>query len=703
MSRFQHRGIFGQAAEFLENDVRSFVVTQGGEGPAIIAVGGPNGGLTTLTLSPGGQAGIAGEIGFDAMSGRSLRGGATVIDAGSAQSLVMGSNTGAGLLRYSIGADGTPDAGKVVSATDLAVSSVLTSSASGHIYGARADGTVGLFSADAEGRLRGGITVADTDETYLANPAALQTVRVGGQEYLMVLSGSESGVTAFAIDAQSGALSLRGSLGMQEGLGIQRVPVALRNVELEGHTYVVVASMDSSAQGAALSVMEVSAEGELIAVDQVLDTLNTRFGRVQGLEIIEYQGRAYVIAAGGDDGISLFTMLPDGRLVHLESIENAAGLGLGSISAMTAVLQGDGIEVILASHGQKGLTQFIISLADQGEVIVGGAGGAVLTGGQGDDILLDGSGSDTLSGGAGRNIFMLQPDGEIDVITDFKAGEDLIDLSLYPMLYTADQVTIRAMAWGARLTVAGEVTEVRSADGEPLSTADIRAALRFESGRVPIVPTDEMGGGILPEGIFLEGGPGKDTLLGGDGDDSLYGLGGHDLLEGGAGDDTLFGGANADTLLGGDGDDWLYGEDGHDHLEGGAGDDYLDGGSGFDLLIGGLGNDTLKGGSHADTLLGGDGDDWLYGGDGHDSLEGGAGNDYLEGGPGFDTLRGGDGDDTLLGGTQADLLFGGNGDDYLDGGDGFDRLFGGPGNDTLMGGGKCRYSDWRVWRRPSLW
>lgn len=68
--------------------------------------------------------------------------------------------------------------------------------------------------------------------------------------------------------------------------------------------------------------------------------------------------------------------------------------------------------------------------------ISGGAGADTLSGGSGDDTLHGGTGYDVLSGGAGRDTFVFKSAAEIgkavkarDIITDFSASEDVIDLS----------------------------------------------------------------------------------------------------------------------------------------------------------------------------------------------------------------------------------------------------------------------------------
>src|SRR5690606_16676949 len=124
-------------------------------------------------------------------------------------------------------------------------SCVLATSETGHVYVGGADGTIGCFSADAQGRLRAGGSVADGGGIHLADPVGMETVTVGGREYLVVLSGSESGVSVLGISPGSGALSQGTSLGAQNGLGIQNVPVALDIAQIGGRSFVVVASMDS--------------------------------------------------------------------------------------------------------------------------------------------------------------------------------------------------------------------------------------------------------------------------------------------------------------------------------------------------------------------------------------------------------------------------------------------------------------------------
>lgn len=62
-------------------------------------------------------------------------------------------------------------------------------------------------------------------------------------------------------------------------------------------------------------------------------------------------------------------------------------------------------------------------------VLKGGAGHDKLFGRAGDDVLIGGSGHDRLTGGSGADTFVFQKGGGRDVVTDFRHGQDDIDVS----------------------------------------------------------------------------------------------------------------------------------------------------------------------------------------------------------------------------------------------------------------------------------
>ena len=546
----------------------------------------------------------------------------------------------------------------------------------------------------------------------------------------------------------SGQLTHTGSFGAPDGLGIN-TPTDIAPLMLQGQPYLLVASAGSNS----LSVLRLEADGSFTPIDHVLDNLNTRFESPTLVETATFNGITFVLTAGSDDGFSLFRLRADGKLHHLASMADSAATTLNNISAATMGLTASGLDIFLTSSTETGMTRYQLDLSGLGTDITGtsgddslqggagddlllaGAGNDVLDGGAGADILVDGAGADTLIGGAGADIFTLSPDGQDDTISDFQRGLDALDLSFYPLLHDPNALGYVATSFGARLTFQGETLIINSADGNPLSFAELTATFPFNIDRPPMV----LGGGTSGGSQTLIGTAADNTLVGTSLPDILTGNGGDDVLIGGAGGDQLMGGlgqdtasystatqailidladmsANsgdaagdiftsieiiagsgfADTLRGQSGDDWFRGENGNDVLDGRAGNDVLEGGGGNDVLIGGAGADRLIGGSGQDEARYGGGglradlqhpgrnsgdaagDSYssienLSGGAGADTLYGDQAANVISGGSGNDWLRGRGGDDTLLGGDGDDVLAGGAGADLLDGGAGQDR------------------------------
>lgn len=736
----------------LARDIRDMLVIDGPEGPVLVGLGGAGGATLSFALRPGGGAETLSVLPHTA----GLRAGVSdrlqILDPiGEGTQLVVGASATAGLLIYDL-----DDTGQVRGLRSLAVDGQavagdpvlsLSGAASGSfLYMMTAEGSLGHFRPDGDSYHLVSEQFDDS-ESYLRDPVALMQVSLGGQGYVLALCEAESGVTAYQMDATSGALTLTGAMGAFDGLGVLQVPQALEVVTLGNRVFVLVGSAAAEGQAGALSVMELTDEGALQPVDHVLDNLHSRFGNLQDMAVVEANGRAYVAVAGGDDGVSLFTLLPDGRLLHLDTLAGSAGTALMSPQALTAAVLGDQLQVFLSGGGLAGLSQLTVDLgaenqplmAAQGllaggggnDLLLGGSGDNEISGGWGHDILLDGAGADRLTGGGGGDRFVLEWDQDLDVITDFRAGQDSIDLTFIPMLYSASQVQITSTSWGARLTLRGDVTDIYSHNGTALSAAQIEAGLLWGVDRPVLVLSTEIRGGSAGDQLtgdgaadvmngfegddLLAGLAGNDTLLGGAGNDTLLGGTGRDEVRGGlgadraelgsgddiffdeaeavgdhvfgeSGNDSLYGGGGADTFSGGDGEDLLAGGAGEDLLDGGAGDDQIAGDDGGDVILGGAGADRLEGGADADSLSGGAGDDLLLGGGGFDQMAGGAGEDRLYGGDGEDSLWGDAGADHLLGEAGNDQIWGDDGADTLSGADGADQLTGGAGADRLEGG-----------------
>lgn len=694
----------------LDHGITDLLVHHTDTGPVLYTTSGPSGGLAAFGIGAGGDLFLLDYAHFDSGLSDMVLDRLALLETSAGPQLVVAGNSDGCLTAYEIGSGGLiGTCGDLpgLSGTNSAVLD-LDQWGSDTLFLAQAgSGSIRAYSLDAGNTLTQQFSMTDPGAVYADSVFALETVTLEGVDYLLGASVTEHGVTAYRI-AENGLIAT-GNLGRSEGIGIM-TPTALETVMIGGRCFLLVGSApgDGSGQSGAITVMELRADGSLAPTDHVIDTLNTRFGTIQSLDVIEAGGITYVIAAGGDDGITVFVMMPNGRLQLIDVLADAHDSGLENVSAIAAFHGDTQLHLFVSSEISAGVTELRLDTSANGSVLVAGATGGLLSGtadddimqgaagedrlegGGGNDILEDGAGQDTLSGGAGRDIFVLRSDGDTDLITDFEPGRDRLDLSDWPFLYDPAQLTVIPTADGAIVIWRAETLVIKTLNGMSLTATDIRAAILPAPDRTPALASL-----IAEAGEVVVGTAGADLIEAGPVDHTVFGLGGHDTIEGGLGNDRVEGGDGFDLVRGGGGHDTLFGGNLADNLFGDGGDDILWGGTGTDRLFGGEGNDRLDGedgddvlfgDAGHDTLIGGDGDDRLSGGTGEDHLEGGHGNDHLVGGAGFDTLFGGEGNDYLDGGAQADRIHGGDGDDTLIGRSGTDNLWGDAGDDSMDGG-----------------
>lgn len=722
--------------------VRDAVTYVVGNRTFVYLVGGTGGGLTALEVLANGSLAVVDETPLSGSFALGVEPRLLIAMLDGIPTLVISGQTGALARSIRLESDGTFGTAGVLAGDPAALGqpSLVAGPDGEYLVAASATGLVS-YAVGSGPSLSQAATLEDTGATFLSNIADTTSVVVDGLEYVAAASATEAALTVVAV-GPGGALSRTGDVGAPDGLGVSGLATTVA-AHIEGRAFVVFAGTGSSS----ISVAEVQAGGIPILRDHVVDALGTRFDAVETLATLTVDGRTFVAAGGADDGVSLFTLTPRGRLVHLASLEDTTSSTMADVSAITLAESDGALEVLVSGLSKPGITRLSVDLSglgatlaavDTGDTLTGTADDDLLAGGMftdqldgsvGNDILVDGGGSDTLTGGSGADLFVLDADGQIDTITDFEAGVDLLDLSSFPLLYDPSQLVATAQSWGVRLAWKSEVIDLYSASGGSIdisgwSSADILNLDRPQSLPISQVLSGDngdntlrggegadtiLGGGgvdtIEGEGGAdqVEAGTGNDLVTGGSGDDRLFGDAGFDTMHGGTGNDKLWGGNEADSLIGDAGDDILYGELGVDNLFGEDGADSGYGGPGNDWIFGGAGADTLYGDTQEDRLFGEDGADLLYGGAGFDRLEGGVGEDILWGGAqadnlfgntendtlygegGFDRLFGGTGNDDLYAGDGPDALFGETGDDLLYAGTDDDRLFGGQGNDTLYG------------------
>lgn len=532
--------------------------------------------------------------------------------------------------------------------------------------------------------------------------ADIELIAVNGAALAVAIDSAGNEVLSYSV-APDGTMTLADTLGVADGLGLIS-PQILRVVELAGQSFGVVAATSSSS----ISVFEIEATGALTARDHVIDGQGTRFAAISELEIVESNGRAFVLAAGTDDGVTLMELLPDGRLLHHATLADTEAVTLQNVSGLTGQVQDGVLHVFVASATETGLTELTFDLGNAGQVETGGAGNDTLTGGagddvlfgghggddvlsgqEGDDILVAGVGADRLFGGAGADVFVFGSDHDGGQVDDFNVARDTLDLSGWFLLHDVEQLSFVANGDRVDIGFQGCSVTLFSHDGSPLRVQDVK-------DRITINPSHSLITDV-PEGVDLD-----EDHHGTAGDDVLFGAAGADVFYASTGADTYIGGADFDIVTFENASDRIktdllfkgknrgeIADDALHSIEGVKGTDFQDvlkGDHEANWFDGGAEDDVIKGRGGDDELTGGIGADRLEGGSGDDDLQGGTGDDQIKGGSGNDDLQGGDGDDILKGNKDDDDLRGDAGDDLLKGGGGHDRLAGGAGNDTLTGG-----------------
>ncbi|MEO1539084.1 MAG: hypothetical protein AAFU59_01790 [Pseudomonadota bacterium] len=323
--------------------------------------------------------------------------------------------------------------------------------------------------------------IADTSDLPLGDVSAIATVRTGQRDVVVAASAFDAGLVSFTL-AEDGTTETKSVVTVGGDVPASRI-MDLETASVGVRDFVVAAGAGTSS----LTVFEVLPKGGLVQRDHVTDRTDTRFATASVLEVVEVAGRTLVLAAGSDDGFSIFELSHGGKLDHLASVEDRLDRALSGIGDLSAQVNGSTATLAVAGGGDDGIALLAIDVEplDQRLIgsrapdhLVGGAGpddlsGARgqdrLEGGAGDDVLRDGKARDVLIGGPGADIFALYPDTRTDRILDFAIGEDVIDLSTYPLLYRFEDLDIRPRAHGANIFIRDEKLRVESEDGTRLS------------------------------------------------------------------------------------------------------------------------------------------------------------------------------------------------------------------------------------------
>ncbi len=357
----------------------------------------------------------------------------------------------------------------------VAASALVTGNGTISVFGGLTPdaGTVAL-QLGTDGAVIGDRTYADTNQTFSADITATTTVSSGGSQYLITAALEENGVTVWSVQPD-GTLSDGTGYNASDGLWVS-APTAIEAITHAGATYVIVAGGQSNS----LSVLRMGAGGALSVVDHIVDGLQTRFAGVNALSIAEANGRIWVAAGGADDGVTLFTLLPNGSLEWMAQIADSTSMGLADVQSIEMQANGKVLDLYVSSATEGGVTHLQATI--DGEQIIGTAASDMLVGTEGDDVFFDNAGSDTLTGGAGADVFVFVADGNADTVTDFTLGEDRLDLTGWGLIRNTGQIAFSETPDGLILSYGEETLYLNTTApiaAEMLSIDDIAIVSRY--------------------------------------------------------------------------------------------------------------------------------------------------------------------------------------------------------------------------------
>lgn len=364
----------------------------------------------------------------------------------------------------------------------LTQSETVTIGANTYLFSANAGAGLERYTISAGGALTAHTHIADTATTALGDITAMTFAQLKGHDFFFASSAFDAGVSVFEVDANGDLLN---RFYLTPGIVGFNAITTLATAQIGPRAFLLVGSAETDT----VMVFRVSQGGRLNLVDDMIDRSNTRFARISSLEVFEHEGRTFVLAAGSDDGLTLFELTYRGRLNLLQVVADDFTTTLNNVSDIEVEIIDGHIFVFVSSGSEHGFTEFELELTPGGtftggpvpDTITGTAGDDtifgmgrrdVLDGGAGDDRLIDGRGCDVLTGGPGADVFEFIADGRRDIITDFEHGIDRLDFSDYANLYAIEDLIIKSRPDGALIMIGTEKLWITSSDGLPIDPSE---------------------------------------------------------------------------------------------------------------------------------------------------------------------------------------------------------------------------------------
>ncbi|MEL7344679.1 MAG: hypothetical protein AAFN59_07440, partial [Pseudomonadota bacterium] len=348
--------LFGSAI----TDIRAFTAPSGDV--SLYVTSGTGGGQTRFSVDALGTLTLEQELAHSNGIAAGETASLDKIEIGGQTILMLEGAAMGGVPGYTLGNDGSYDASAPFTGISSALVGVSAVSVAGNDF-VLAGQSAGFtsYARAPDGTLTVQDQLIDTDQTALADIVDSVAYTSNGAAYVAVISRTEHTVSVFAVSG-SGEFTSVGDIGASDGIGmsgLSKIEVA----EVLGETFLVAASSGSSA----ISVLRITDTGAPAIADHVNDSLLTRFDDVTNMSLLTHQGHTFIVATGSDDGFSLLSLLPNGRLIHRASIEDSQTNALAGASAAGLWVAGDTLFIAAAGQSDAGLSQFEVDLSNLGD------------------------------------------------------------------------------------------------------------------------------------------------------------------------------------------------------------------------------------------------------------------------------------------------------------------------------------------------
>lgn len=334
---------------------------------------------------------------------------------------------------------------------------------------------------------------------------ATALIQPGGVPFVLAAGSASHDLLAFAL-TPGGGLGMPVRLDLRDGLFID-TPTHIETVQIGGQSFAILGSAGSSS----VSVIEISASGQMRVVHQINDTPETRFHNLAGLEVLQTPAGVFVLVAGKDNGLTLMTLGGDGRLLHLGSLEDEMReMALMDTGALEMVWRDGGLDIVIS-----------------GEVLEGSnAGGRGVTLLRVEDVaaslpqLRTGDAEHVLTGTAGADLFVVSATSEDQVVRDFNPAVDRLDLSAMGRFYDLADLEISSTSRGAVIRLGEAQVTVFSHNRSRLREEDFTTLVVSNLGNVDTAPLRPLPAASVVASVgalgpdLLDGRAGADVLLG---------------------------------------------------------------------------------------------------------------------------------------------------------------------------------------------